>query len=70
MSSHADTGLRSDLAVGRIQEMDKGRCHDDAGAEVAGEQVDIERDVYTGIPLGDDGEEGGHRGHEADYEDG
>ena len=68
---HAHAGRRTDLHVGRVEEVDKRCSDDDAGTEVASEQVDVERDAEAGDALGDDGEEGcGRRADEDDEEGG
>ena len=67
---HADAGVGSDLAVSRVEEVDEGGGDDDAGAEVAGEEVDVEGDAEAGDALGDDGEEGGAGGDDHDDEEG
>ena len=70
MARHANACVGSDLAVCRVQEVDECRGDDDAGPEVAGEEVDIERDVELGDALGDDGEEGYGGGEDEDDEQG
>lgn len=67
---HADAGLGPYLAVRWIQKMDKGGSDDDAGAEVASEEVDVEGDMETGDAFGDDGEEGCAGGDDHDDEEG
>ncbi len=50
--------------------MDEGGGDDDAGAEVASEEVDIEGDAESGDSFGDDGEEGCAGGNGHDDEEG
>ena len=50
--------------------MDKGRGNDDAGSEIAGEEVDVEGYVESGNSFGDDGEESGAGGNDEDDEKG
>ena len=67
---HTHAGLRSDLAVCRVQEVDEGGGDDDAGAEVAGEEVDVDGDAETGDSFGHDREEGCAGGYDHDDEEG
>ena len=67
---HADACLRSDLGVGRVEQMDESCGNDHAGAEVASEKVDVERDVHARHALGDDRKEGGEGGDDQDDEQG
>ena len=50
--------------------MDEGGGDDDAGAEIAGEEVDIDGDAETGDSFGYDGEEGCAGGDDHDDEEG
>lgn len=50
--------------------LDEGRGDDDAGAEVACEEVDIDIDTHPADAGGHDGEEGGSTGHDEDHEEG
>ena len=50
--------------------MDEGGGDDDAGAKVAGEEVDISVDAETWDPFGHDGEEGCKGGYDHDDEEG
>ena len=45
VARHAHACVGSNLAICRIEEMDECRSDDDTGAEVASEEVDIERDL-------------------------
>lgn len=70
VAGHADAGRGTDLIVGRVEQVHEGRGDDDAGAEVAGKQVDGDGDLERGDALRDDGEEGGRGGADQDDEDG
>ena len=70
ITRHADAGLGTDFAVGGVEEVDEGGGDDDAGAEVAGEEVDVEGDTEAGDALGHDGEEGCAGGDDHDDEEG
>ena len=70
MACHAHARLRSDLTVGRVEQVDEGRGDDDAGAEVSSEEVDVDGDAQAGHALGDDGEEGREAGDDHDDEEG
>ena len=69
-ASHADAGRRADLIVGGVEEVNEGRRDDDAGTEVAGEQVDIARYSETRYAGGEDREEGQEGRRDEENEDG
>ena len=70
ISRHAHARVGSNLAVCWVQEMDEGGGDDDTGAEVAGEQVDIDGDADTADSFGHNGEEGCASGYDHDDEEG
>lgn len=67
---HAHARLGPDLAVCWVQEVYESGGDDDAGAKIAGEEVDVDGDAETGDSLGDDGEEGCTGGYDHDDEEG
>ena len=70
VSRHTHTSIGAYLAVRWIEEMYESGSNDDASAEVAGEDVDVERDAESWGSFGDDGEEGGAGGNDHDNEKG
>ena len=70
MARHAHACVGSDLAICGIQEMDECRGDDNTSAEVASEEVDVERDMQLADALGYDGEESYGRGDDEDNEQG
>lgn len=67
---HAHARLGPDLAVCWVQEVYESGGDDDAGAKIAGEEVEVDGDAETGDSLGDDGEEGCTGGYDHDDEEG
>ena len=70
ISRHAHAGVGSNLAVCGVQEVDEGGGDDDAGAEVAGEEVDVDGDAETWDSFSHDGEKGCAGGYDHDDEEG
>lgn len=44
VTSHADACIRTNLAISRVEEMNKCRSNDDSGTEVSSKEVDIDID--------------------------
>jgi hypothetical protein len=65
---HTNTGLWSNFAVGRIEEMDESSGNNDSCAKVPSKEVDIEGNMKTWHSFRDDREEGRYRGYDSDNE--
>lgn len=70
VARHAYAGRGAYGVVGRVEQVDEGGGDDDAGAEVAGEEVDVEGGLEAADAGGEDGEDGGGGGGDEDDEDG
>lgn len=66
---HAHARLGPDLAVCGVQKVYESGGDDDAGAKVAGEEVDVDGDAEAGDAFGDDGKEGCAGGDDHDDEE-